>query len=207
MLQLTLSTAPTPAELDGIAAPLLAGGVALLPTDTIYGLHALADDARGVEKVAALKGRDGDKPFVVLGASADQLRSLGVLITPEVRAVVDELWPGPLTAILPLEKPVAASRGSLSLAVRIPDLPWLRLLLERTGPLLSTSANRSGEVPITTPPALAHDLHRALDLVVDGGVLDAKPSTIVDFSGTPRVLREGELFFTQKVWKTLRKSL
>lgn len=190
-----------------MAKPLLAGGVALLPTDTIYGLHVLADHEQAVGKVVALKGRDADKPFVVLGASVEQIQRLGVIVTPEVQATVEEFWPGPLTAILPLERAVAASRGSHSLAVRVPDVPWLRHLLERTGPLLSTSANRSGELPIITPDALAHDLHHLLDILVDGGVLDAKPSMIVDFTGAPRVLRDGELFFTQKVWKRLRKSL
>jgi L-threonylcarbamoyladenylate synthase len=206
MFRMSVIASPA-ADLDRMAEPLLAGGVALLPTDTIYGLHVLADDENAVGKVVALKGRDADKPFVVLGASVDQLQRLGVIVKPDVRAIVDELWPGPLTAILPLERAVAASRGSDSLAVRVPDVAWLRHLLERTGPLLSTSANRSGEMPTVTPDGLAHDLHPQLDIIVDGGVLDAKPSMIVDFTGAPRVLRDGEFFFTQKVWKRLRKSL
>jgi tRNA A37 threonylcarbamoyladenosine synthetase subunit TsaC/SUA5/YrdC len=90
----------------------------------------------------------------------------------------------------------------------VPDLAWLRTLLGRTGPLVSTSANRSGEPPITSPDDLAHDLQNALDGIVDGGRREGKPSAIVDFTGDePRVLREGDSRFAQILWKSLRKSL
>ena len=88
--------------------------------------------------------------------------------------------------------------------MRVPDLAWLRELAASSGPLASTSANRSGEPPITTPDRL----EMAVDGVVDGGLFSGEPSTIVDFTGDePRLIREGDSAFTQKVWKTLRKSL
>ncbi|MDQ3284035.1 MAG: Sua5/YciO/YrdC/YwlC family protein, partial [Acidobacteriota bacterium] len=118
------------------------------------------------------------------------------------------IWPAPLTAILPLRQPIAASRGMASLAVRVPALDWLRELVRRTGPLVSTSANRSGEPPAETAESLARDLHDRIDAIVDGGARKGEPSAILDLtSAEPRFIRPGEESFTQKVWKTLRKTL
>ena len=204
----TFTAAPTDDQLAEIAATLASGGVLLLPTDTIYGLHALATDQRAADRVAEIKGRADTKPFVVLGASLGQLEEIGIAVRPEVRKALQELWPAPLTAILPLNRPIPASRGAATLAVRVPALDWLRELLARTGPLLSTSANRSGEPPIEEPKKLAQELQKQLDGVADGGASSGEPSTIVDFTGDePRLIREGDVFFTQKVWKTLRISL
>ena len=195
------------ADLEHLAAILKRGGVVLLPTDTIYGLHAVATHEEAIGRIATMKARDGSKPFVVLGASKAQLQSIGARFDTN-SDVVDELWPGPLTAIVHLEKPVAASRGTSSLAVRVPSLAWLRDLIEMTGPLASTSANMSGDPPLTTPHQLSNELLAAIDEIVDAGPLEGKPSTIVDFThAEPRLIREGETFFTQKVWKSLRKSL
>jgi tRNA threonylcarbamoyl adenosine modification protein (Sua5/YciO/YrdC/YwlC family) len=144
---------------------------------------------------------------VVLGASSKQLEDIGAVVSPRVREIVAELWPGPLTAIVPLNKSVAASRGASSLAVRVPDLQWLRELLTMTGPLASSSANVSGEPPIESPDD-AQGLHNKVDAIIDAGRREGKASCIVDFTGDePRLIREGESLFTQKVWKTLRKSL
>ncbi|HUP44578.1 MAG TPA: L-threonylcarbamoyladenylate synthase [Thermoanaerobaculia bacterium] len=192
----------------GLAAALQRGGVVLLPTDTIYGLHAVASSEEAIRKLVSIKGRHDEKPFVVLGSSRSQLESLGVLFPESSRPALDQLWPGPLTAVVGLEAPIPASRGRDTLAVRVPALPWLRELLEATGPLASTSANRSGELPLTSVRELPSDLQRTLDAVMDAGPLEGKPSTIVDFTGDePRLIRKGDRLFTQKVWKTLRKSL
>jgi L-threonylcarbamoyladenylate synthase len=199
---------PSKLQLNEIAKTLIGGAVVLMPTDTIYGLHALALDEQAVERVAEIKGREETKPFIVLAASIDQLNLLGLSADPDTLDALASLWPAPLTAILPLHAPIPASRGALTLAIRIPALDWLRELVERTGPLVSSSANRSGEPAIETPTLLARDLQDRLDAVVDGGVRDGKPSTIVDLtSAEPHFLREGEHSFTQKVWKTLRKTL
>lgn len=194
-----IGEAPTAVQLNEIAAALSAGSVVLMPTDTIYGLHAVAGDAAAVERIAAMKGRDGSKPFIVLASSVEQLAGLEVTARPDVMDALTAIWPAPLTAILP--------RGDSTLAVRIPAVEWLRELIGRTGPLVSTSANRSGEPPVDHPEALARPLQVDLD-VVDGGVRRGEPSAILDLTGDePRFIREGDFFFTQKVWKTLRKSL
>ena len=191
--------APTALQMREIAGALTEGSVVLMPTDTIYGLHAVASNAAAVARIAELKGRDEQqKPFIVLASSATQLPEIGITAPPEMLEALDSLWPAPLTAILP--------RGESTLAVRVPDVEWLRALIERTGPLVSTSANRSGEPAVDRPSALAHDLQNALD-IVDGGIRGGEPSAILDLTGNePRFIRERDAFFTQKVWKTLRKT-
>jgi L-threonylcarbamoyladenylate synthase len=208
-MTLHLETPPAPGAdaIAAVAAVLKRGGVALLPTDTIYGLHARAHDDSAVATIADIKGRDETKPFIVLAASLEQAESLGVTLQPGERETLTSIWPAPLTAILRLRTPIAASRGASTLAVRIPAVAWLRDLLERTGPLVSTSANRSGEAPLTDPKNLARELHDRLDAVIDAGPREGEPSAILDLTGEePRLVREGERSFTQFVRKTLRKT-
>ncbi len=186
---------PPPDVLDELAGVLLGGGVALLPTDTIYGLHAMVDTGAAA-RVAAMKGRDQEKAFVIVAASIAQLRALGATV-PDA---LGEIWPAPMTAIL--------VRGNGTIAARIPALDWLRALLERTGPLISTSANRAGDSPVTTPDSLVTDIQNALDAVLDGGPLAGKASTIVSFTESePRLIREGQMEFAQILRKSLRKAL
>lgn len=199
---------PTSVQISQIARLLLDGKVVLLPTDTIYGLHALAMNDAAVARIVDIKGREETKPFIVLASSVGQLTQLGISADPDLLRSLDTIWPAPLTAILPLVHPIAASRGAATLAVRIPALDWLRELIERTGPLVSTSANRSGEPPVETPQSLARDLQNRIDAIIDAGVRNGEPSAILDLTATePRFIRPGEESFTQKVWKTLRKTL
>ena len=195
-----ISAFPSSLQLKEIAEALIGGAVVLMPTDTIYGLHAVAANEDAVARIAEMKGRDeGKKPFIVLASSTSQFPDLGITASPEIVKALDSIWPAPLTAILP--------RGEKTLAVRIPALEWLRALIERTGPLVSTSANRSGEPAVDRPSALAHDLQTGL-AIVDGGVRSGEPSAILDLTAPePRFIREGHASFTQKVWKTLRNSL
>lgn len=187
---------PPSEVLDELADVLKRGGVALLPTDTIYGLHALAGDERAIARIKTMKGRGEDKPFVVIASSIAQLAALGATVP----AGLAEVWPAPLTAVL--------ACGERTIAARIPDLGWLRALLDRTGPLVSTSANRSGEPPVTSPERLANDLIEGLDALLDQGVREGKASTIVDFTGhVPRLVREGDPVFSQFLRKTLWKGL
>lgn len=190
---------PSSLQLKQIGEALTSGAVVLMPTDTIYGLHAVAANAEAVARIAEIKGRDETKPFIVLASSVSQLPGLGITAPAATMNALASIWPAPLTAVLP--------RGETTLAVRVPALEWLRALVERTGPLVSTSANRSGEPAVDRPEALARDLQNQLD-VVDGGVRSDEPSAILDLtSAEPRFIREGHPFFTQLVWKTLRNSL
>lgn len=199
--------APTAGQAHEIATTLLEGGIVVMPTDTIYGFHAIASNATAVEKIADIKGRDDSRPFIVLAASIEQLQPLGITLDPAIGAALDALWPAPLTAVLPLVSALPASRGTRTLAVRIPALGWLRDLLTATGPLVSTSANRSGEAAVHELDELADDLLRQVDGVVDGGRRDGNASAIVDLTADePRFIREGDQSFTQLLRKILWKT-
>ena len=203
----TIEREPSNEQIREIAEMLARGGVVLMPTDTIYGLHALANDARAIQRVAEIKGRD-EKPFVVIANSLDQVDAIGVILSPSNRKALTTLWPSPLTAVAKLREPVAAARGSNAIAIRVPDRDWLREILAITGPLASTSANRSGEPHVSQPDDLARAIVDQLDGIVDAGPQHGSASTIFDCTcETPRLIRAGEESFTQKVWKTLRNSL
>lgn len=185
---------------DALAHPLLdevrgvraGGGVLGIPTDTLYGLAAdpLSDAACGA--ILALKGRPKEKAMPVLVSGIEQLAPLGVRAAPELLARLFNIWPAPLTVVLPLAEAIAASGGAPTLAIRVPDLEELRHLLEAIGPLTATSANLSG-MPAATCASEVASLFPGLDLVLDGGPSrERRPSTMVDLTGTvPRLLREG----------------
>jgi len=190
-----IAGALTKSQIGEVAALLRSGGIVLMPTDTIYGLHALANDDSAA-RVADIKGREEGKRFVVVGASVDQLEAMGA----EVPDALRRIWPAPLSAVM--------RRGNSTIAARIPALDWLRELLEQTGPLFSTSANRSGKPPITEPSDLEPKLLEQLDGLIDAGRINGKASAIVDFTGTePRFIRDGDPRFTQFLRKTLSKKL
>jgi L-threonylcarbamoyladenylate synthase len=198
---------PSPEQIAAIAKRLVAGGVAVLPTDTIYGLHARATDAQAIGRIVRAKRRPAQQPMVVLCADLEQLRALGVDADPRLLDALDTLWPAPLTAILPSTARIAAAAGEATIAVRIPALEWLRELLSYASPLASTSVNVSGERAIYSTKQIPRELLVSIDLVLDAGELRGGSSTLVDFTGeVPKVIREGEFFFTQNLWKSVWKS-
>jgi L-threonylcarbamoyladenylate synthase len=176
---------------------LCGGGVAVVPTDTVYGLAARPADAGAVQSVYRMKGRPEGMPLPVLAASLAQVRALGVVFTPGAEALARRWWPGPLTLAFGfaahLDRP-AWLDGRGEVAVRIPDHDFLRALLEQTGALLVTSANPHG----APTPRTAHDVVACLgsmvNLVVDGGELHDIPSTLVNVNGAEgSVEREGAI--------------
>lgn len=194
--------------IETIANEISRGGVVILPTDTIYGLHCDARNETAVARIFDIKKRERRKPLIVLAADIDQVRAMGVRIDPALEGLLQSIWPAPFTAILPLGEPVAASAGERSLAVRIPRTEWLRGLIRRAGPIASTSVNVSGEPAMYTMDSAGADIRSAVDLVLDSGPLKAQASTVVDFTDAePRLIREGAFLFSQELWKTRRKSL
>jgi L-threonylcarbamoyladenylate synthase len=178
-------------EAEGVARAagmLLRGEVIGFPTDTVYGLGALARNQAAVERIYEIKRRPSDRRLVVMVAAPAALRGL-VRIDGRARALMRRWWPGPLTLVLP-----SLQGGEDSLAVRIPDHPVALELLRRVGePLATSSANLSGR-----PPALsAGDLAglEGLAAVLDAGpAAGGVPSTLLDLtSPEPRVLRSGPI--------------
>jgi L-threonylcarbamoyladenylate synthase len=171
------------------------GGILAIPTESSYGLGVDPWNPAGVEAVYRVKGREAGKALPVVIAGREQLAGLGV--DPDLYIVerLLALWPAALTAVLPIERPLPASAGERTLAVRVPDHPALRELLAALGTgLTATSANRSGGEPILDPAAVEELLAGEDAMVVDGGVLaGGPPSTLVAIEeGGPKVLRAGK---------------
>lgn len=159
------------------AALLIAGKIGVMPTDTVYGLVARAADETAVKRMYALKRRE-QKPGTLIAADTDQLRSLGV---PDAEiAKVAQYWPNPLSAVLPVQGFDYLHQGIGSLAMRVVADQATRHLLERTGALMTSSANQPGEPPATTVAEAAGYFGDGVDFYVDGGTIaDALPSTII----------------------------
>ena len=204
----TDAAAPPADHIREAASALLKSRLAILPTDTVYGLHAAAMNRDAVQSLFRAKRRPEGQPLVVLCSSIEQLAMLGVSASPELIDALARLWPAALTAILPLRSPIPASAGRSTAGVRIPNLSWLRELVEHTGPLASTSVNLSGEPAVYSTEFVPAELLDHVDVVIDAGPIESEPSTLVDFtSDVPHVIREGQFRFTQKLWKSLWKSL
>lgn len=182
----------------GIAAAALAvqrGQLVVLPTDTVYGIGTDAFSPDAVRRLLAAKGRGRDMPPPVLVSAATTLDALAVGVPSYARALVEALWPGPLTLVCrqqpSLQWDLGDTRGTV--AVRMPDHEVAIELLARTGPMAVSSANKSGLPAATDADAAESMLGDAVEVLLDAGESAGEvPSTIVDVTGeTGRVLRLG----------------
>jgi L-threonylcarbamoyladenylate synthase len=200
-----LLLAGTPADLDTAARRLADGSLVALPTETVYGLGARADDDVAVARVFAAKGRPSDHPLIVHVADVAAAERYAASLPPAARKLMDAFWPGPVTVIVPRRADVgaAAAGGQDTIGLRCPGHPMARALLERAAALgvhgvAAPSANRFGRI---SPTRAAHVMEEFAALgedelaVLDGGDSAVGiESAIVDCSGaTPRLLRPGSL--------------
>lgn len=171
------------------------GGIGVIPTDTIYGVSARAFDLEAVERVQRLRERDATKPFIILISSLSELTNFGVQLNSSAEKFLTNHWPGPLSVILPVRgelEHLQPSEGTL--AFRLPDFPELQDLIQATGPLISTSANRKGEPPARNIEGAQSYFGEEVDFYLARGDLDGAPSTLIRFrDGKPEVLRQGSL--------------
>lgn len=177
---------------DEVVDALAAGMVVAIPTDTVYGLAAVATDAAATDRIFVLKQRPAALVLPVLVASLEQAAELGE-ITPLAAGLAEQHWPGALTIVVERRGGLGLALGGddATVGVRVPDLAVARDLCLRAGPLATTSANRHGEPPLTAADAVDATFGGEV-LVLDGGVCDHPPSTVVDATGaTPRILRQG----------------
>jgi len=180
------------AGLAAAAAVLNSGGVAVIPTDTVYGLAAHPGFPAAVERLYSIKGREARKPIALLATdAAAAARFLGGSLPPGAAELAARHWPGALTLVLPYPD------GTTFEGLRVPDHAWTRRLLAACGGVLRvTSANLSGQRPATDASAALADVGLSADLVVDDGVSPGgAASTVVktDASGTVALLRPGPI--------------
>jgi L-threonylcarbamoyladenylate synthase len=180
-------TADNPASFARLVEVLSRGGVAIAPGDTMYGLIGVVPGAD--RRIREIKGRGEDKPFLWLIPDQSWTGRFTDSGVPEGLA---RHWPGPLTIVLP-------ARAGGTVAVRVPDHPFLRELLIAVGePLYSTSVNRAGQPPLQSVAAIRAEFEHDVDMVYDGGDFPpGPPSTLVDATVSPaRILRQGALALT-----------
>lgn len=180
---------------------LRSGGVVAFPTETVYGLGALAMNLDAVRRVFAIKGRPADHPLIVHLASAEWLEEWARDIPDAARLLAEAFWPGPLTLVLPRQPwvPDEVTGGQDSVALRVPSHPVALQLINASGALVAPSANRFGHISPTRAEHVREELGDAVNLVLDGGACRiGVESTIVSLlHGEPLLLRPGGISVTE----------
>jgi len=167
---------------------IAAGGVAVFPADTVYGLACAPENADAVARLYELKGRPPDKPAAVMFFDREQ--ALLPELSSRTRALMTRLLPGAVTLLVPSERyPLAGGAGTLGM--RVPDIPPLARV-----PVLQSSANVTGGPDARRLEEVPEPIRRGADLVIDGGELPGTPSTVVDLrdydrGGEWRIVRAG----------------
>ena len=191
--------ADDPSALVAALEVLRAGGLVAFPTDTVYGLGALAFEGQAVARLYLAKERGIEKAIPVLLGEASALETVGSS-SAMARRLAEAFWPGPLTLVV-LKRPEVPDAVGLAgtVGVRVPNHPVALRLLEAAGPLATSSANRSGSSSPCTADEVRAELDDRIDLVLDGGECPGgRPSTVVDCTGSePVVLREGPVSMGQ----------
>jgi L-threonylcarbamoyladenylate synthase len=178
-------------------AVLRKGELAVLPTDTVYGVAADAFTPEAITALVAAKGRDRQMPPPVLVGSRRAAMALVEDVSTSATDLIDEFWPGGLTLVFLSARTLVWDLGETkgTVAVRMPMQPVALELLREAGPLAVSSANLTGSPPATTAAEAEAQLGEAVSVYLDDGPCkDQKPSTIVDVTGAvPRLLRRGAI--------------
>ncbi len=171
-----------PTQIRKIIKLFKQGQIGVMPTDTIYGVHGLAQNQKVVERIYQLKIRSKKKPFIVLIHNLANLNLFGIKLDAQTREILKKVWPGKVSVIL----------GST--AFRMPENDFLQKILAQTGPLISTSANLSGRDPAKNIEEARAIFEDQVDFYIDGGDLQASSSTVISLvRGKIKVLRQGEV--------------
>ncbi len=182
------------------AAIIKRGGLVAFPTETVYGLGCDSMNPDAVKKVYHAKGREGNKPLLVLIADPSWLAQLTDTISDAVHSLLDTFWPGPVTFIFPALPGVPRELlgAGTTIGVRFPGRSTALTLVEAVGrPITAPSANRSGTPNPLTAREVGDSLGDSVDMILDGGpASNDRPSTVVDLSNPePSLVRDGRIPF------------
>jgi L-threonylcarbamoyladenylate synthase len=170
------------------------GGVAVIPTDTIYGVVGKALNRKTVERIYKIKKRTPEKPFIILISAYSDLKLFKVKINKYQKGFLEKYWPGPVSVALACnEKSLEyLHRGTKFLAFRMPNDKELLNLLSKTGPLVAPSANPEGLDPSSNIKMAKKYFSDEADYYLDEGEVERPPSTLVLLNEDKYlVLREG----------------
>ncbi len=165
-------------------------------TESSYALAAGVQHPLAVERITKMKGDRQAKPILLLVSSQTQVLEVASNISPVATMLMDRFWPGPLTLILPAISglPISLTHKTQTIGVRQPQCSQLLQILESTGPLTGTSANRTGGVPLLTSENILQEFGNEVDLILDSGSAPGgRPSTLLSLVGHIRLLRHGPI--------------
>lgn len=170
---------------NSVINQLKAGGIGVIPTDTIYGVVGSALNPGTVERIYKLRKRATDKQFIILISKLSDLKKFNVSLIMKQIKFLKKIWPNPVSVVLP--------RGKKSLAFRMPRDKWLINLLKKVGPLVAPSANPAGKKPAETINEAKKYFEERVDFYVDGGKIKSKPSTLIQLNDdcSFNMLRQG----------------
>ncbi len=184
-----------------VAQRIRGGEVVTVPTDTVYGLAGDPFRKGVAERIFEIKQRPESNPVLLLIDSLEQLSDVAGEIPAAFRRIAAAFWPGPLTMVVPASRrvPAAITAGTGTVAVRLPASPLIRRLIRASGcPLTGTSANLSGSPAATTADQVKRQLSGRVYHIVDGGRSPLRqPSTILDLTSEPRIVRQGAVRWTE----------
>jgi len=181
------------------------GGLVAFPTDTVYGVGALAFDGEAIRSIYTAKDRPVEKAIAILLGGSETLDKVTAKIPPIAAKLAARWWPGPLTLVVPKHPLLPDVVSDLpTVGVRVPDHPVAQDLLRAAGPMAVSSANISGQENPKTADDVMRQLGGRIHLVLDGGgTPGGVPSTVVDCTGVePIILREGPVTLNELL-KTL----
>ena len=169
------------------------GGIGVLPTDTLYGVVGSALDPDAVDRIYELKRRDHRKPLIVLISDIEMVEQFGVELSDTLRTRLATYWPGPVSIVLPIidDQFEYLSRGTDTIAFRLPKDDSLCDLIRTVGPLVAPSANMEGMPPATTVEEAKRYFGTDVDFYVDGGPCEGPASRLIRLDGEEEeVLRD-----------------
>ena len=185
---------PQPRLIAQVVEILKNGGVIAYPTDTTYGIGCSILNKKALERIYRIKQRERNKPVSFICADLSEI-SRYAQVSNFAFKVMKRLLPGPYTFVLEASRtvPDLLMTRQKSVGIRVPDNAICLAIVRELGhPIVTTSANLSGEEPIGDPFLVDEELGSQLDLVVDGGILTANVSSVVSLVGdTPTILRRG----------------
>ncbi|NMC73299.1 MAG: threonylcarbamoyl-AMP synthase [Geobacteraceae bacterium] len=185
---------PQPRLIAKVVDILKRGGVIAYPTDTTYGIGCSIMNKKGIERIYSIKQREKKKPFSFVCSDLSDIARYAKVSNYQYK-IMKRLLPGAYTFVLPASStvPDLLVTKQKTVGIRIPDNHICLAIVRELGhPIITTSANRSGEEPIGDPASVDRELGKQLDIVVDGGILSAAVSSVVSLiDDVPVVLRQG----------------
>ena len=184
-------------DVEKIVKEIKKGNLVIIPTDTVYGISADMNNEKAIEKVFGAKQRDKNKPLILLASNLEMLKKYVKKISPLEEKIIKKYMPGRLTMLFLKNEKVSdlVSAGSSFVGIRIPDDPNLIKIINKVGnPIISTSANISGENTVTNVKNIDKKLLKYVSYVEDAGIIESFPSTVIKVEDDEiTILRKGDI--------------